>query len=31
VVHLKAIERWYLGAIACQMLDVYGLSPELEK
>lgn len=30
-VHLGPIERWYLGALACQILDVYAISPELEK
>jgi adenylate cyclase 10 len=30
-VYLHAIERWYLGALACQILDVYAISPELEK
>ncbi|XP_068895089.1 adenylate cyclase type 10-like isoform X2 [Tenebrio molitor] len=29
-VYLHAIERWYLGALACQILDVYAISPELE-
>ena len=28
---LKPIRRLYLAAIACHILDVYGISPELEK
>ena len=28
---LDPIEKWYLGALACQILDVYAISPELEK
>lgn len=31
VVTLSPIERWCLGALACQILDVYAISPELEK
>ncbi|KAJ3648251.1 hypothetical protein Zmor_020069 [Zophobas morio] len=27
---LDPIEKWYLGALACQILDVYAISPELE-
>ncbi|XP_044263925.1 adenylate cyclase type 10-like isoform X1 [Tribolium madens] len=30
IVHLAPIERWCLGALACQILDVYAISPELE-
>ncbi|RZC42671.1 adenylate cyclase type 10-like [Asbolus verrucosus] len=29
-VNLRPIERSYLGALACQILDVYAISPELE-
>ncbi|KYB27283.1 Adenylate cyclase type 10-like Protein [Tribolium castaneum] len=29
-VQLLPIERWYLGALACQILGVYAMSPELE-
>lgn len=28
---LKPIERFHLGALVCQILDVYAISPELEK
>lgn len=30
-VGLNPIEKFYLGALACQILNVYALSPELEK
>ncbi|KAJ3648253.1 hypothetical protein Zmor_020070 [Zophobas morio] len=29
-IYLKPVEKWYLGALACQILDVYAISPELE-
>lgn len=31
MLELQPIPRLYLGALACQILDVYAISPELEK
>ncbi|XP_036143704.1 adenylate cyclase type 10 [Monomorium pharaonis] len=31
IIKLDPIDKWYHAALACQILDIYGISPELER
>lgn len=31
MIELRHIDKWYHAALACQILDVYGIPAELEK